>query len=237
MRKSAHQRRVQADAVELQTDILDLLPRADQSVNDRRLADDVDHAHSRIQGRVGILENHLHFELLRARRRRGNVAERLSLPKTLACRQWKQPDREPPESRFSATGLADQTDDLACADRQVDTIDGAHDFLAHSGAKQVRDAHRGVQGLHEPLGDLSQLDQRWRCARHALRFAQYFAQSFAMALAQTASSGWKHRTAWPMAPYGRISGSCSQSACARWQRDLNAQPGASSSSDGVMPGI
>src|ERR1700680_1769599 len=109
MRKSAHQRRVQADAVELQADILDLLPRSDQSVNDWRLADDVEHAHSRIQGRVGVLENHLHLKLLLARRRRGAVAKRLSLPPTLACRQWKQPDREPAERRFSAAGLADQT--------------------------------------------------------------------------------------------------------------------------------
>src|SRR6202049_1135990 len=172
MRKSAHQRRVQADPVELQTDILYLLPQADESVNHRRLADDIDHAHSRIQRCVGVLENHLHLELLLTGRRRGKTAERLSLPQALACRQWKQPDREPPQGRFSAAGLADQTDDLACADRQVDMIDGAYDFLAHSGAEQVRDAHRGVQRLHEPLGDLSQLDQWQRCARRELRFAR-----------------------------------------------------------------
>jgi hypothetical protein len=37
-------------------------------------------------------------------------------------------------------------------------IDSAHDLLAHSGAKEVRDVHRRIQCFHESLGDLPQLD-------------------------------------------------------------------------------
>jgi hypothetical protein len=51
-------------------------------------------------------------------------------------------------------------------------IDGVYDFLAHSGAEQVRDAHRDVERFHEPLGDLSQLDQWRRSIRRGLRFAR-----------------------------------------------------------------
>ena len=71
VRKAPHQRRVETDAVQLQADVFDLRVGADEAVRDRRLADDVDDAHPRIERRVRILEDHLHLELLaRARRRR-----------------------------------------------------------------------------------------------------------------------------------------------------------------------
>ena len=42
VRKAPHQRRVEADAIELQPDVFDLLPLNDQAVHHRRLADQVD---------------------------------------------------------------------------------------------------------------------------------------------------------------------------------------------------
>ena len=68
VRIAAHQRRIEADAIQHQADVLDLLRAADHVVRDRRLADDVHHAHARIERRVRILEDHLHLELLPARR-------------------------------------------------------------------------------------------------------------------------------------------------------------------------
>ncbi len=62
---AAHQRRVETDAVQLQPDVFDLRPRRAHPVRDRRLADDVDDAHPRIERRVRVLEDHLHLELLR----------------------------------------------------------------------------------------------------------------------------------------------------------------------------
>ena len=42
VRIAAHQRRIEADAVQHQADVLDLLRAADHAVRDRRLADDVE---------------------------------------------------------------------------------------------------------------------------------------------------------------------------------------------------
>src|SRR6185369_16188839 len=94
MRKAAHQHRIEADAIQLQPDVLDLLPRPANAVNDRRLADDVDHAHPRIERRIRILEDHLHLELLRARRLGGKADERSPAPVARAGRWSEQADRD-----------------------------------------------------------------------------------------------------------------------------------------------
>ena len=132
MRIAAHERRVEPDAVQHQADVFDLLRAADHRVRDRRLADDVQHAHPRIERRVGILEDHLHLELLPARRRRVLAGERRALPEALAGRQRQQPDGHASERRLAASGLADEPDHFAGRHDQVDVVHRVDDFLLQS---------------------------------------------------------------------------------------------------------
>ena len=75
VRKASHQCGIEPHAVELESDVLGPLRGADEAVNDRALADDVDHAHARIERGVWILKDHLHLELLLARDRRGKTRQ------------------------------------------------------------------------------------------------------------------------------------------------------------------
>jgi hypothetical protein len=83
--KSAHQRRVETDAIHLLRDVLRCVFAGDKAVRDRRLADDVDDAHPRVERCVRILEDHLHLELLPARGVGREPCERL--PRKSA-RRW-----------------------------------------------------------------------------------------------------------------------------------------------------
>ena len=102
------------------------------AVRDRRLADDVDDAHARVERRVRILEDHLHLELLPARGFAGaSAGERRAAPEALAGGQRQQPDGEAAERRLAAARFADQADDLAAARcAEIDAVDGVHDLLA-----------------------------------------------------------------------------------------------------------
>ena len=134
MRKPPHQRRIEAYAVELQSDVFDLLPWTNDPVHDGRLADDVDDAPPGIERRVRILEDHLHLELLRARRGGRERRERSAAPEALAFRQREEADRKPSQRRLAAPRFADESDDLTLVDRQVDAIDRMHDPLSNPAA-------------------------------------------------------------------------------------------------------
>ena len=144
VRIAAHQRRIEADAIEHRRDVIALLARADQPMRDRRLAHDVDHAHARIERRVGILEDHLHLELLPARVGCGEARERLPAPIALAGGQREQSGGEAAERRLAAPRFADQPHDFAGKDREVDVVDRMHDLLVHVRAEAIADlARRG----------------------------------------------------------------------------------------------
>ena len=98
----------------MQADVLGLLLRARSSaVRDRRLADDVDDAHPRIERRVRVLEDHLHLELLLARGRRVEARERHARAST--ARPRRAAAGRPPAGRASTcrTGFADEPHDFA----------------------------------------------------------------------------------------------------------------------------
>ena len=137
--------------------------RRDEAVHDRRLADDVDDAHARIERRVRILEDHLHRRAAaRARSRRARRVDRRALPAALAlaaaagCR-----DRDAAERRLAAARFADQADHLAVRDREVDVVDRVHDLLAHVARPAGCAMLPGeVERLDEALRDAAQLEQR-----------------------------------------------------------------------------
>ena len=152
MRIAAHQRRIEPDAIEHRADVLAALSRRDQPMRDGRLADDVDDAHPRIQRCIRILEDHLQLAVaacalrrceLRRAAHRASSARRPTATTVLrragrasTCRSpIRRPGRRPRPAQ----------------DREVDVVDGTHDFLAHARAEAVADPRRKVERLDEAL--------------------------------------------------------------------------------------
>ena len=163
VRIAAHQRRIETDAVQHRGDVVAALRRAHETVRDRRLADDVDDAHARIERRIRILEDHLQLELLATRLSRCLSAKALAAPVALARGKRQQAGGEPSERRFAAAGFADEADHFAGMHGDVDVVDGVDDFLAHAGAEAIADFRREIERLDEALRRAAQLDQRRRC--------------------------------------------------------------------------
>jgi hypothetical protein len=160
-----HQRRIEADAIEQQAYVLDLLPRVDEAMRDRRLSHDVHDAHAGIERRIRVLEDHLHLELLLASRRRGQPGQGLAAPEALAARHGKQSHGDAAQGGFSAPRLADEADDLAGRYREVHVVHRVNDFLPDFRAEDVADPRRRVESLDEALGYAAKLDERVRCER------------------------------------------------------------------------
>src|SRR4030095_16002791 len=218
---------------QLRRDVFGLLRRAADAVRYWRFADDVDHAHPRIERRIGILEDHLHLELLLAGRLGRESDKRRAAPESHACGKREQPYRATAQRRLPATRFADEPDHLAGRDAEVDRIDRVHDLFLHAGAQQIADSGRYVERLHEFLRCAPQLDERWRgCqARPGSR-----ARDRSHGCARS-PSGWWQRPACPLAPIGRISRATAHTSVAYAHRARNAQPGGRSSADGAIPGI
>jgi len=102
VRKAADERGIEADAQEQLCHILLLLALPDQAMNHRRLADDIGHAHARIERGIGILENHLDLELDRALILHGQLRNRLAAPQARAGGRLEQADGEAPERGLAA---------------------------------------------------------------------------------------------------------------------------------------
>ncbi len=160
VRVAAHQRRVEADLVQHQPHVLDLLLLRHDAVDHRRLADDVDDAQARIERRIRVLEDHLRAQLLAPRLRWRQAGQRLPLPEALAGRRLQQARGQATQRRLAAARFPDQTDDLAGCNLQVDVVDGVHHLLADVRTKAVAELRRKVESLHEALRDSAQLDQR-----------------------------------------------------------------------------
>ena len=160
MRIPSHQRRIEADAIQHESHVFGLLLGTDDVVRDGRLADDVHDAHPRIERRVRVLEDHLHLELLLARRGGVEARQRHAPPEPLAFGQRQQADRQAAERRFAASGFADEPHHFAGRDGEIDVIDGVDHFFLHAGAERVADPRGDVERLHETLRNALQLDER-----------------------------------------------------------------------------
>src|SRR5665647_2111321 len=140
-------------ALGLGTDLVDL----------ERLADDVAHAHARIQRGVRVLEDDLHVaaQPLHLRPRGSHDVDTLEGDR--AGRRRDEPQHGAPRGGLAAAALADQTQGLALLDREADAVDGVD--LA-GGA--LEDPRPDGEVLLQPL-DLEQahLTYSWKCGKEA----------------------------------------------------------------------
>ena len=132
-REPAEVRGAHPDLLEQRDDLLLPLLAGQVEVHLERLADDVGHGGQRIEGRVGILEHHLHVAT--------SLAELVALQREdVATVQLDRTRSRLDETQHESTGrrlarpaLADEAEDLTATDVEAHTVDGAHvrDRLAH----------------------------------------------------------------------------------------------------------
>src|SRR5262245_50364748 len=114
----------EADRLEqLHHALLALLARRRQLVNDQRLADDRADGHTRVQGRVRVLEDDLHFLAERAQRPLVECRHVPPLERDLAGRRLDQPEDRPAGRRLAAARLAYQPERLAGHDVERHVVD------------------------------------------------------------------------------------------------------------------
>lgn len=85
--------------------------------------------HARIEGGVGILENHLEVESVAADLRFWQGAEVAPVEDGAAAGGGLELHDSAGEGGFSAAGFADEAEDFAFFDVEGDAIDGADDFI------------------------------------------------------------------------------------------------------------
>ena len=94
-----------------------------QAVDVYALGDDVADDHARVQGGLGVLEDHLHLPVegpaLIARR----LVDVLAPVEHLAARRIVEPDQDPSRRGLAAARLADQAESLALVDLERDPVD------------------------------------------------------------------------------------------------------------------
>ena len=163
MRKAAHERRVESDPVELQSDVFDLIAPFYHFVHHRRFADDIDHPLTRIKRRVGILKDHLHLELLRTGDALAGFNELRAPPKAHAGGRGQQACSDPSQRRLAASRLADQPDYLALQNHQVDAIDGMDRLRGEHPFEHASSSIDPIGMPGEAFGDAFELQQR--CCR------------------------------------------------------------------------
>src|SRR5665647_2994970 len=112
------------DGLEQLEDALLALGLGTDLVDIERLADDIAHAHARVQGGVRVLEDDLHVaaQPLHLRPRGGHDVDALEGDR--AGRRRDEPQHGAPRGGLAATALADQAQGLALLDREADAVDG-----------------------------------------------------------------------------------------------------------------
>ena len=152
VRVTALQRRIETDPEHhLVEPVVELVPAPDP-VNSRRFTDDLAHALARAQGCIGILEDHLHLERVIVTFAPAHLRHRALTKFDGSARRLVNPGDHAAQGRFAAAGFADQTDDLAGLDRQIDAVDGTHDFFAQVGAQPSCGTGDQIQWLDEMPG-------------------------------------------------------------------------------------
>jgi len=95
--------------------------RAEQPVDVERLADDVGDGHARVQGRIRVLEHHLHVAPVQVD---VLTVDRVPVEEHLAGGRRVQVDQRAADGRLSAAGLADEAERLALVDLEAHAVDG-----------------------------------------------------------------------------------------------------------------
>ena len=132
--------RVEADVVERPPHPLLALLGGD-SLDPQRLVDDRRDALARVQGLVGVLEDHLHA--LAEGPLLALAGDDLPLEGDLAGRRLLQAEHRPRQGRLPATGLADDAEDLPRAPLQRDAVERPRRLPA------ARELDREVADLHQ----------------------------------------------------------------------------------------
>ena len=130
------------------------------AVHARRLADDLGHAHARIERRERILEHHLDLErgvAARIRRKRGDIG---AAPRARAQRRRQDARRDASEGRFAAAGFAGEADHFALGDGQAHVVERMHHDFVHVGAGEAGDSRGEIERPREILGDVLEFEQR-----------------------------------------------------------------------------
>src|SRR5260370_25582265 len=125
----------------------------DDAVYHRRLADDVAHAHARVERGIRVLEDHLDRELgglAPGRIERGAVAAAIE---DAAGARLHDAGDDAAEGRLPAAGLADEADDLAMCDHEIDFVDGMDHLFADARPELAGDLLGKVERFDEALGD------------------------------------------------------------------------------------
>src|ERR687898_2096557 len=87
------------------------------------LGNDVADDHARVQGGLGVLEDHLHLAVERLALIALRLVDVLALEEHLAASRLVEPDQHPSRGRLATTGLADQAERLTLVDLQRDPVD------------------------------------------------------------------------------------------------------------------
>ena len=159
MRKTIHQHRVKAHFFHQPGNVVALVRRRDNAVHDRCLADDVGNSITWVERRIGVLKNHLRFELHGALLIGRHVKHQLAAPALVSCRWLIQPHGDAPQRGLATARLTDQPDHFALIYREVHTIDGMHDFFAQVGAERFSHTTRNIELFLEALRNALQLEQ------------------------------------------------------------------------------
>ena len=117
------ERRVQTRSPQLLVDERVLVP-IDQSMDARRLGNDLPHLHARVERGIGVLKNHLRLQLVRNPLAASHRPQRLPEVPDLAAAGLADSGEESRECGLAAPGLTDETHDLALSNGQIDAIHG-----------------------------------------------------------------------------------------------------------------
>ena len=114
----------QADDIEELAHALARLAPLGDAVDAERLTHDPPHAVARVQGRVRVLEDHLHAPAQRPQGALAQVRDVLPVEDHVAVRRLVQAQDRPAERGLAAAGLADEPERLATLDGEGDVVDG-----------------------------------------------------------------------------------------------------------------
>ena len=163
VRKAPHQRRVQADAIELQADVFDLLPLARSGRARPALR-----RRSSTTRRRGFSDAYGSWKIIcilsccwRASAG-GWIRQALPAPAPSPLVGGSMPTAILPSVDLPQPDSPTNPTTSPFGDAQVDAIDRVHDFVMQARAQQIGDARRQVQRLDEVLGYTAKLQQRRR---------------------------------------------------------------------------
>ena len=134
MRIAALEAAIQAAAVQHIVHIVGELRARDDAVDQRCFTDDVGDPHTRIQGREGILKNHLYLERRLPRLRVCRPQNGAASKQDVAFAGLQDSSHHSAQGGLSTAGLTHQTDHLALSDDQIDAVHRLNDLFAYVGA-------------------------------------------------------------------------------------------------------